>query len=141
MTMKINEDCIACGGQLSNLEIDVEDLASILFRYKDFSVSLHMDYIQAPPSRNCKVIGTAGKIELNFTEQKITHYNSVGDVQGNWDYSDFPRNELFIQELKHFMDCLENREKTLIPVSEGVQSLKMALAATESLNSDCFRKI
>lgn len=137
----IPEDCISCGGKMSSLEIDVEDLASIIFRYKDFSVNLHMDYLQAPPARTCKILGTDGKIELDFQAQSIAHYSVTGENLASWTFPDFERNELFLAELKHFIECVEQEKETLIPISEGAQSLKMALAATESLNADCFRKI
>jgi predicted dehydrogenase len=35
--------------------------------------------------------------------------------------------------MKHFLSCVEKGEPSLIPLSEGVESLRMALAARDSI--------
>ena len=45
------------------------------------------------------------------------------------------RNHLFVDELKHFLNCLDGKEAPIVTVHDGAQSLRMALAAKESLQT------
>jgi predicted dehydrogenase len=127
----------ALGGHLSDLEIDVEDAASILMECvvdgRPIPVHLHQDYVQRPPSRTCEVIGSAGKILLDFNALAVTQYGAEGQVVVDDSFEGFERNELFLDEMKHFLACLRGEEASLVTVREGAQSLRMALAAKKSL--------
>lgn len=127
----------AIGGKLSNLEIDVEDVASILLNYelnnKNIPVHIHEDYIQIPPSRKCKIIGTKGKIEFDLLNSTLVYYDEDGNEMLNKVY-EFERNDMFKEELKVFIDAVKDKKRTIIPIEEGIKSLKMAIAIKESIN-------
>ena len=127
----------ALGGHLSSLEIDVEDIASVLMEYRfggrSFPVHLHQDYIQRPPSRTCQIIGDEGKIIVDLGALTLVVFDGKGNITARNSLEGFERNELFLDELKHFLSCMENKRETLVPVREGAQSLRMALAAKQSL--------
>lgn len=129
----------AVGGHLSSLEIDVEDVASITMEaYSDghlVPVHLHQDYIQRPPSRTCKVIGDKGKVVLDFAALNVIHYGEDGTVVDEKDFSDFDRNQLFIDEMKHFLACIKDKVDPCVTIRDGAQSLRMAMAAKESLET------
>jgi predicted dehydrogenase len=122
---------------LSRLEIDVEDTADILMEYlyqgQALPISVHMDYLQQPPTRVCEVIGDAGKAIVDFRVPGIQVFDGTGNPVEDRRFTDFDRNQLFLDELRHFLACLKREVFPLIPVSEGAKSLKMALAAKESM--------
>jgi predicted dehydrogenase len=125
----------AMGGQLSNLEVDVEDVAISLLEFeidgKRLPVELHQDYVQRPPSRSCKVIGDNGKIFLDLVDKTLTlHLNGRLEASTRFE---FERNQLFIDELKHFLACIDGQEKPVVTLRDGWQSLRMALAIKRSL--------
>jgi len=127
----------ALGGQLSCLEVDVEDVASISL---EFSVDQHLlpghllqDYLQRPPARTCVVVGDAGKIAVDFNALTLNRWDEKGELAETLSLPQFARNEMFLDELKHFLSCVEKGEPSVIPLSEGVESLRMALAARESI--------
>jgi len=126
----------AFGGHMSSLEIDVEDTVDILmdttFKGTNLPVSLHMDYIQQPPSRNCKIIGEDGKIIMDFVESKVVIERSEGKEVHSFV---FERNDLFVKEIDHFFDCIFTKQQTIVPIEEGVNSLKIALRIKESMGS------
>lgn len=128
----------AVGGQLSALEIDVEDVVSTLFEFeigsKLIPVQLHQDYLQRPPSRSCKVIGDQGKIILDFADRTLAVHNSDGELASSKSY-EFERNQMFIDELKHFFACVEGKEKPVVTLNDGIQSLRMALAIKHSMTT------
>jgi predicted dehydrogenase len=135
----------ALGGHLSDLEIDVEDTASILMECvvdgRAVPVHLHQDYLQRPPSRTCEVIGSAGKILLDFNALSVTQYGAEGQLEVHDSFEGFERNELFLDEMKHFLACVRHEETSLVTVREGAQSLRMALAAKESLATGSIQNL
>ena len=127
----------ALGGHLSSLDIDVEDVASMLFECvmdgRSVPVHIHQDYLQRPPSRGCKVIGDAGKILVDLQELSVTVFDAQGGLAEASDFAGFQRNELFLREAEHFLACLKGEETPEVTVRDGAQSLRMALAVKESL--------
>ncbi len=129
----------ALGGHLSGLEIDVEDVVSALFECvvddRPVPVHVHQDYLQRPPTRGCKVLGDAGKIIVDLQELTLTVFDAQGSMTEATDFAGFQRNELFLRESNHLLACLRGEEVPRVTVRDGAQSLRMALAAKESLVS------
>jgi predicted dehydrogenase len=127
------------GGHLSSLEIDVEDIASTLmeFQVDGYFIPVHLqqDYVQRPPSRTCQVIGDTGKILVDLNALLVRLYDTNGQVAEETSLPGFQRNQLFLDELRHFLACVNGEEQPLVDIREGAQSLRIALAAKESLNT------
>jgi predicted dehydrogenase len=125
------------GGHLSSLEIDVEDTADILMECvtegHPFPVSLHQDYVQNPSSRYCEIIGDAGKVMVDIRALTVDVFDGRGNHVEASSYEGFQRNQLFMDELKYFLDGMQGKQTPLVNLREGAQSLRMALAAKESL--------
>jgi predicted dehydrogenase len=129
----------ALGGHLSNLEIDVEDVASALLECVGpkgaFPVHLQQDYIQRPPSRTCIVVGDSGKIVLDLREPSLRVFNEQGALSEETILTKFDRNQLFMDELRHFLDCAEGRAAPVVNLEDGIASLRMALGVLQSMES------
>ena len=127
------------GGQLSSLEIDVEDIASTLMEFnidgQKIPVHLHQDYIQRPPTRGLQVIGDKGKIVVDLAGLAARCYDEQGKLVEEALFSDFQRNQLFVDELNHFMACIRGEAQPLVNLHDGLQSLRMALATRESMET------
>ena len=125
----------AIGGHWSHLEIDVEDVASTLMEFqfagRPLPVHLQQDYVQSPPSRGCEIVGDRGKIVMDLVSPSVTRYDREGNVAQSSRFETFERNGLFLDELRHFLECVETREKPVVDLNDGIWSLKMALAAKE----------
>ena len=92
-----------------------------------------MDYLQRPPSRTCCVVGNDGKIVIDLREPSLKFYDRTGRLAENLVLADFQRNQLFLDEMKHFLACMERRETPIVSIADGIQSLRIALAAKESM--------
>jgi predicted dehydrogenase len=127
------------GGKLSRLEIDVEDTASTLLECdvaaRRVPIHLHQDFVQRPPVRGCRIIGEAGRIEVDLLRAAYTVRDAHGDPIEVQRFDGFDRNQMFMAEMKHFLACLDRTETSRIPASEGAKSLRVALAAQESLRT------
>ena len=129
----------ALGGKLSSLEMDVDDTGSILMECmmgdKALPVHIHLDFVQRPPSRKYTIIGEEGKILWDYFSNCVNFYTVE---KGQWEssrFDGFQRNEMFINEVKHFIACLEGKEKPVVDIDEGMKSLRIALAAKRSIES------
>lgn len=123
----------AVGGHLSSLEIDVEDTASILMDYAGVPVHLQQDYVQRPPSRTLQIVGDTGKIFADLRVPRLQLFDGRGTLAENTNFEGFTRNQMFLDELKHFLECLAGRRTPVVSLREGSMSLRLALAAKESL--------
>lgn len=125
------------GGKLSTLDVDVEDTASILMECvvdgRPVPVHLHQDYVQKPPTRCCEIIGDRGKIVWEYFANRIvvTHRDRPEPEMHAFDK--FERNQMFLDEVKHFLACIAGAEQPRVHLRDGANSLTMALAAKRSL--------
>jgi len=127
------------GGHWSNLEIDVEDVASTLIEFqadgRPLPVHLQQDYLQRPASRSCEVLGDTGKAIMDLRTPSLIRFDNQGEIAASHIWEGFERNQLFLDEMKHFLECVETRSKPFVDLEDGVLSLQMALAAKESIAS------
>ncbi len=127
----------AVGGKLSRLEVDVEDVASVLMEFgpTGFPVHLHQDYVQRPPARSCQIVGNNGKIQIDFRALSATRWDEGGAVAETATFPALERNALFLAEMRHFLACVAGTETPLVSLADGAESLRVALAARASLES------
>jgi predicted dehydrogenase len=127
----------ALGGHLTRLEVDVEDTASILLECsvdgRAIPVHVHQDYIQRPPSRTCEIVGDDGKILIDLRLLTLTAYDGEGNLIESLENPGFERNRLFLDEMTHFLACVDGRESPRVSIRDGARSLAIALAAKESI--------
>ena len=127
----------ALGGHWSDLEIDVEDTATMLmecsFAGRPLPIQLHQDYLQSPPSRQCEVIGDRGRALVDLHKLTVTVFKRGSATPQTQTFEGFDRNQLFLDELKHFLHCVKSRNKPIVDLHDGRQSLRMALAAKRSI--------
>ena len=129
----------AVGGHLSSLDVDVEDTVSILMECvvdgRSIPVHLHQDCVRRAPSRTCEVIGDEGTIRLDFNALTVDVFDGQGRLTRRHACEGGQRNQLFLEELRHFLACLRGDEQPVVGVREGAQSLRMALAVCESMET------
>lgn len=123
------------GNKYSDLEIDVEDSASTIWKYNNghgFSVMLHQDFLQKPPIRRCRVIGTEGQIEIDLLKNQFILFG-MESIQEET-FHEFSRNDMFLKELEIFLGYIKTRKPQTLTLEDGVGSLKIALAMKKSMN-------
>jgi len=127
----------AMGGHLSSLDVDVEDTASILMdcevHGRPIPISVHLDYIQRPPSRICEIVGDSGKIIVDLRALSVTVFDDQGTVTEATAYEGHERNQLFLDEIKYFLEYIQGGPAPLVKLRDAAQSLRIGLAARESM--------
>jgi predicted dehydrogenase len=122
--------------QSKELEIDVEDTAELGLRFNCGAMgSLHLDYNQRPPDHHLEIVGVNGTIQWNYSEGATRIYRARD--QG-WDSypnpRDFERNDMFLAQMRHFLEVVKGKVEPLCTIEDGVKTLQIALAARKSQN-------
>lgn len=128
----------ALGGHLSDLEIDVEDVADILMEYriagKKVPITVHEDYLQVPSRRGGLILGTDGKIEFNLLTAELYVYDRNGAIICEEKF-DFERNDMFLEEMRDFLYAVKREKQSDISFTDAKGSLIMASAAKDSIEA------
>ena len=124
----------AQAGRVSNLEIDVEDTADIHLQFASGALgSVHLDMVDRMKHRTCRVTGTEGTLIGDFVAHRVywvhqLHKESQLIYAGSNDDLDAS----YRDELRHFLNCLEGTETSLITGDDGMHTLELAIAAKRS---------
>ena len=121
-------------GKFSDLDISVEDYSASIIQFKNkITAELHLDFFQGPEYRECKIKGTKGVISWNSIDNQIELYNNRTK---KWKIilklKKFERNEMYIDEVKHFLKCVKNRKKTINNLHDGIKTMNIALKMKKS---------
>ncbi|MGE0326859.1 MAG: Gfo/Idh/MocA family protein [Polyangiaceae bacterium] len=133
------ERVFAIGGQLSALEVDVEDVALSLLEYRHsdgslLPVHLHQDYTSRPARRTISIYGQTGSIEFDLRNGTLCWF-AESELKERHDFSDYPRNQLFLSELVHFFECIQLGKQPVVDLEAGTRSLEVGIALKRSLAS------
>lgn len=128
----------AFAGHISDLQFQVDDAAEIGLRFANGAMgSLHLDYIQRPASHRLEIIGTSGTTLWDYFEGAVAIFRAQGQVDhAGWEKfptpENFQRNNMFLDEMKHFIQVIHGETSPRCTLEDGVSALKLALAARES---------
>ena len=127
------KEIMCMNDRVSSLEIQTEDTAAILIRFMSGVIgTINLDYIQRTISRSCRVVGEEGTLNWDLMNQKVSWFLSTDRSWYEFSYAGFQRNDRFLAEMKHFLDCLDGKAQPEVSLETGARSLKIALAAKES---------
>ena len=120
--------------KLSDLDIDVEDTASIILNFSSGCIGeVHLDFIQRDSTKSCKIVGSEGTLfwDYNGKESTISIFDSKTKKTEIFDMSCDP-NDKYINELDSFLDCVKNKTSPLVDLENAIETLKVIMAAYES---------
>ena len=127
-------EVFAYAGKVSSLEIDTEDNADVLLRFDYGAVAnVHLDYLQRTYRRACDFIGEAGVIAWDYIAQSVTVYGKEDRrIEVLQESINTERNQMFVDEMRHFVRCIEAGEPPALDAAGGRAILEVALAARAS---------
>jgi len=137
------ESLLSKSGRYSDLKIDSEDLSSSIIQFpKNFLAELHLDYFQQPDIRRCKIIGKKGTILWDSASNLVKLYDPD---KNRWNVKlkvkNYDRNNMYVDEMKYFLNCVKQGKQTMNPLFEGIQTLRIALSIKKSSKTGRLTKI
>ena len=127
---------LSISDKLSDLQLDVEDFSSSILKFKNNIVAeIHLDYYQKPSVRKCKIIGRKGKIIWNYENNHLQIFkNSTKKLSTKLIDKKFDRNKMYVEELKYFLNCVNNKKTCMNSIIEAYEVQKIAFAMKNSSN-------
>lgn len=115
------EEVFGRTGTFSNLEIDVEDCAIYVGKYKDKLVELHLDYFGQKSERVLQLFLNKQRIDVDLIKNEILFYQNNELVEKvNALEEDF-----YINEMQYFFDCIEGTKTNFNSIYEANELLKI----------------
>ena len=134
---------ISITGKFSDLEISSEDMAVSLIEFKNKVIcQMNVSFFQRPYYRNCKIKGTKGTIEWNSDDNHVKLFYNNNKKWKNLEIKKNYRlistgttstitnkklNQMYIDEIKYFMSCIEKRDIKKNNIADGIETLKIAM--------------
>lgn len=136
--------CLGMAGRASELRLKCEHSTDALLGYPGGLVAhIHLDYVQRPPRHRYSLVGTRGRVEMDYVSgELILERNPGGDGVTPPDRrgtereihlppEGFDRNAMFLAELDYLLDCLEQGDEPRPNIAEGRESVRLALECLE----------
>lgn len=117
---------------LSDLEVEAEDTAEITMRFASGCIGeIHLDFVQRSHAREFKIVGTNGAITCDLTDGRVSIFTVE---QNTWEHFIIPLDldGMYIEEMRHFLDCIEQSKTPIVDLIAGFDVLKIALTARQS---------
>jgi predicted dehydrogenase len=153
----VNEKVISVFCQtkkLENIKTETESLASIFLKFKNGIIAnVNIDYVRPRYERGCSIIGDEGKLEWKYEMLKPTKIKYGQKVESklkkemifNQSHKSFNEkvlvNNMYIEEMKDFLDSLQNNKQPETNGKDGLETLKIGLAALKSAKNGKVIKI
>ncbi|RJQ32479.1 gfo/Idh/MocA family oxidoreductase [Candidatus Parcubacteria bacterium] len=131
-----SEWIFATGGKLSNLDIEVEDMAKSIMQFPNGVIaSLHVDYFKKPPSRFIEITGAKGRIRWDYFKKEAKIIPMEGNEEIINEPAGYERNMMYIEIMSHFLKALSGKAEELVDLEQGKTVLEMALRTKQSILS------
>jgi predicted dehydrogenase len=138
------------------LGLEVDDTAEIGLRFASGVIgSVHLNYLQRPPSHHLEIVGTEGTIRWDNADGVVRVYSASsphpsplpkgegdglpstlgGEVGGEGEWHNFPpppgfeRNVMFLDQMRHFLAVCRGAAEPVCTLRDGIQALRLALGA------------
>lgn len=120
-------------GQQASLGIDAEDTAVIACNAGGVLGTISLDFLQRIPHRDLKIVGEQGTLFADLNTSTIVIERPAREKEIIQIKED--RNQMYLDEVRHFLDCIQYGKAPLIGLHEGISALKAALQAKQGLGA------
>ena len=111
------------------LGLPVEDTAEISMRFASGVIgSVHLDYVQRPPSHWMEIVGTEGSMRWDNADGSVSLFRAGSSRAEQFaPAADFERNTLFMDETRNFLAMIAGHEAPVCTLQDGIRALEICL--------------
>ena len=112
-----------------SIGLNTDGLAEIILRHKSSALcNVHLNFIQRDYRRTCQLIGSKGTIYWDFADHSVLVFDTDGELaQTLAEPRGWKINQMYIDELHHFLSAVRSHSQTINSLSGGLDALKIAL--------------
>ena len=118
----------------SGLGLEVEDTADALLNFQaGAQAHVHVDYLRREPRHRLEMVGSDGILTWDNATGALRIFRAdTGTWQETMPPADFERNVMFMDEMAHFIQVVNNTAAPRCTYQDGIAALKICLAVLES---------
>jgi predicted dehydrogenase len=108
-----------------SLDIEVDDVADLMLNFNNrMSGHIHIDFLQKPKVHTMKIVTSTGRFEWDYHKNILNFVDKDGkdNILVN---DNFVRNDMFMQMLVEFIDCINSTKETKFNLDEAIRELKL----------------
>ena len=110
----------------STLEIESEDIFEGIYKYDSgFTCTVHLDYLQSPPTRKIRILGSEGYLGVDFIHKNITIGMNGKTEMVVDDERLFDMGSTYSDELRAFIAVLEKQAAVSVTLEDGINVLTL----------------
>ena len=111
-------------GHMSDLEIDSDDVSIYIAKYQSMFLEIHLDYVGRKTERQLQLFTNSKRIDVDLIQNVICEYKNNELIEKR----EFAEEDLYINEMEYFLDCVEGKRTNINTVGNAYQTLKIAIA-------------
>jgi len=127
----------------NSIKTETESTASIMLNFKKgTTVNVLLDYMRPKYERSCVILGENGSLKWDFnrgdlkknygtkSKSSVTLHN-LKNKQRNFSFSGYV-NDMYVEEMKNFLKSIVSNSQIMCDGWDGLETLKIGLAALKS---------
>ncbi len=118
--------------------VDVEDTVHVVTRHADVLASFSLNQHQAPNESTLTIVCERGTVRVEMHRRR---WLSCVEPDANWTVEgefELERDDMFVTQANRFLDVLDGTAEPGCTLAEGVQTLRVNLAALRSVRERCW---
>lgn len=116
------------------LDIDVEDQVDAILQYKSGKViHLHLDFLQKVAKRYCYIVFEEAQLKWDIIKGSL-EINTLTNEMPIIEEIPYLTNDTYINEFKHFMRAVSNKEDLKVDLKDGLKVLELIEELKKSSN-------
>ena len=127
------KELYAVTGKFSDLEIKSEDTAEVLLTFTNKVIGgLHLDYYQQPKKHYLSIICSDGTVYWEYETSMVSLEKASGEIIELKVPDNYERNQMYLAEMRHFLDICKKRVHPICAYSDGKKALELAWGILQS---------
>jgi len=123
----------AVTGNASSLELDVEDFAETIIDFKNnVTGHLHLDYYRRTVRHDLEITCSDGVIYWDHASSSVKVQRADKSEEFFPAPEGFERNQMFLDEMHHFIGLVEGKEQPVCDFFDGKKALQLAMGVLYS---------
>jgi len=127
------EKIYALAGESSYLKTNADCIIQAVLKFRNGTIgNVYLDYIEKPTKHTLSIIGEQGTIYWDSIDGCARLFSGCTCIEECHVPLTFERNSMYLDLVDHFIKCINGTELPLCTLRDGIQALKIALAARRS---------
>jgi predicted dehydrogenase len=115
------------------LGLEVDEAANVSLRFASGVIAtVSLDYHHRPRTHTLEIVGSRGRLRWSDDDGSAYLHDGARGRLTPFFPQGFSRNDMFLDEMRHFLRCVAGLEPPACSLEDGVAALDVALAALES---------